>query len=167
MTEQIERKLITGLIDHMTEAGWHLTIVDDGEERFWDQSTEEALATIFSVDDSVMMFDKHQHKRQRVWLVRGNSGYDAIADYTCGDADFNAVMEGPVAELEELLECEARGIEPPKKPNEDQFFGLVLELAQDYGVVGLLRIPGVWELVAEEFKVQALDLWAERQEVLT
>ena len=81
----IERRLVEKLIEVAQAHGYALTKVYDGEERVKVATKNEAMAAVFSVDESVIYF-KHpdEPKGHCAVIVLGNDGWDAIADQSQG-----------------------------------------------------------------------------------
>ena len=77
----IERKVITHLIQTAAAAGYALVSVDDGEALVRVTTEAEALDAVFSVDESKIIF-KHpdEPKGHCAVIVLGNDGWDAVAD---------------------------------------------------------------------------------------
>lgn len=90
----LEERVIRGLIQHLAERGWKLSGCSDGEENFEKPTVDEAVATVFSVDESWLYFkSKEVNRRHWVYLVCGN-GVDVISDNSVRSSDsFDRCME--------------------------------------------------------------------------
>lgn len=88
----LEKRVVRHLIRVMKLAGWAIDFIDDGEKVYID-SEKEAMDTVFSVDDCKIYFRKGQ-RNHWVFIVLGNDGWDAIADYSYSSTDdFEKTME--------------------------------------------------------------------------
>lgn len=100
-----EKRLVRHLIRVMKLAGWEVAFVDDGGENVKCVNESEVLEAVFSVDESKIVFEKDKI-RHYAYIVLGNDGYDAIADYTYRENDdFEKTME-TVMEYANYLETE-------------------------------------------------------------
>lgn len=100
--QEIERKVVRRLIRAMKEKGWNVLYVNDGEEQVKCRTEQEAIDTVFSVDESWIYFskpvsDSRKFKRM-AYIVLGNDGYDCIADHSCSvedesEDDFQSIMD--------------------------------------------------------------------------
>jgi hypothetical protein len=90
---EVERKIVSNLIQVATAAGYALHCVDDGEERVRVSTEAEALEAVFAVDESTIRF-KHpeEPKSHCAVIVLGNGGWDCVADASMGDR-WDAVIE--------------------------------------------------------------------------
>lgn len=88
----LERKVITHMVEKLKEAGWLPYFVDYGDgagEPAW--NLEQVLEEVFAVEESKVLFMKG-HVTKSVLIVLGNDGYDCIADHSLG-GDFEEVMD--------------------------------------------------------------------------
>lgn len=76
----IERRIVRGLIDHLSDRGFEITKVDEGEEVITSDPVE-AMEAIFSVDDCCLYVRKPMFKSHWIQIVLGN-GIDCIVDYS-------------------------------------------------------------------------------------
>ncbi|MCL2874741.1 MAG: hypothetical protein FWF12_00305 [Betaproteobacteria bacterium] len=81
--QAIERKIVRRLIRAMKQKGWNALYVFDGEERAPCKTEREVTDTAFSVDTSIICFQK----LRRVQIVLGNNGYNVIADRSLSNPD--------------------------------------------------------------------------------
>ena len=100
--QDIERKVITHLIQAAQAAGYALVAVDDGEARVRVTTEAEALEAVFSVDESRIIF-KHpeEEKGHCAVIVLGNDGWDCVADSSVGGR-WDAVIEANAVFAETL-----------------------------------------------------------------
>ena len=99
----IEVKIVTKLFEMLEGAGWEPIYVDDGGDDLVPAATwSEALETIDSVEWSKMRV-KRGGGREHIVLILGN-GRDVVSDYSCGDPNFEALMERHADWVETLLE---------------------------------------------------------------
>lgn len=84
-----ERGVLQSLIRYMKPRGFELLGVNDGEETVKTSNEKDALDTVFSVDESWMIFRKQGFTRHSVYVVLGNSPEEVVADwgYKEGDPD--------------------------------------------------------------------------------
>jgi len=75
----LEKKCIRYAIRQLKYAGWIVTHVHDGEERYQVLTEKETLDVIFSVDESTVSVSNGDRKSW-FFVVLGN-GIDCIADY--------------------------------------------------------------------------------------
>ena len=112
--QDIERKVVRHLIRTMKAAGWPVAYVDYGDpddDTVSCKTENEAMDTVFSVDESTIAFRKPAFAKTPamtcfVQIVLGNDGWDCIADYSSNE-EFRAIMENEVAPFCEKLELEA------------------------------------------------------------
>lgn len=97
-----ERKALRHLILTAKAAGFELVRVFDGGASVKCTRVFEAMAAVFSVDESTIFF-KHadQPKAHCAVIVLGNSGAECIADASMGEG-WDAVMEASSAYCETL-----------------------------------------------------------------
>ncbi len=90
----IEKRVILKLIEIAAKHGYVLHSVHDGEERHKVTTPEAAWEVVDSVEESHIYF-KHpdEEKRQTVFVVLGNDGYDAVADCSCGMPAWDKAMQ--------------------------------------------------------------------------
>lgn len=102
--QEIERKVVRHAIRSLRAAGWQLHSVYDGGDEVKVSTEEEAMDAVFAVDDSTVRFTKEGVKGLRgFYVVLGNDGYDAIADYNCNeDDDFGKIMDAEAPYQESL-----------------------------------------------------------------
>ena len=91
--QAIERKVIRHLIRTAKAHGYALVRVWDGEESIRVSTERDAMDTVFSVDESRIVF-KHpsEPKAHCAVIVLGNDGWDAVADSSVGGL-WDAVMD--------------------------------------------------------------------------
>lgn len=109
--ELIERKVVRKLITSMSQHGWAVDSVDDGEMVFHNPSDADVMKAIFSVDESWIRFKKGSMSRS-AFIVLGNSGLDCICDYDtsnpgCTDDDFEEIMRKEIDPYCQSLEDKA------------------------------------------------------------
>lgn len=86
---EVEKKIVRKTIRLMKDAGWNVV----GHNATNDESFEacsgekETIEAVFSVDEAKVYFKKGDLRRQVVFFVMGNDGWDVVCDYT-------APMEG-------------------------------------------------------------------------
>jgi hypothetical protein len=91
---RLERRIVANLIAHLSERGWMVCSVDDGDERTDVTNAKQAMELIFNLDD-VNVFFTNGNRTHRVYLVLGN-GLDIISDHTYAaiqDDDFDASID--------------------------------------------------------------------------
>jgi hypothetical protein len=83
MRREVETKIASALIDDGIAAGYTISVYD-GEETVLTHSTdkEAILSAMFSTDEDILIFAKHNKRVGYVNFVYGNSGWDVIADYS-------------------------------------------------------------------------------------
>lgn len=91
--QAIERRVVRHLIRTAKAHGYALVRVWDGEESIRVSTERDAMDTVFSVDESRIVF-KHpsEPKAHCAVIVLGNDGWDAVADSSEGGL-WDAVME--------------------------------------------------------------------------
>lgn len=97
----LERRVVWNLLDHLGQAGWKVTSVSDGDTRHPMKDDVEVMELVFDLDESWLYATKGEH-RHAIFIVLGNDGYDAVADYHYFDDDrdgFNKLMEAFDGEL--------------------------------------------------------------------
>ena len=92
---KIERQLVRHLIRVMKLAGWNAISVNDGGELVPVFGEADTMEAVFAVDESKIYFER-RNVRHWVFIVLGNDGWDAIADYSApeNDKSWNDVMDG-------------------------------------------------------------------------
>ena len=101
---EVERKIVAFLFNTMSQHGWHVDYIFDGQDnvRYAEWVEAKVLDTVFSVDEATISFVKATGCRGRirrsVHIVLGNSGWDCINDHATStpdntEDDFEAVME--------------------------------------------------------------------------
>ena len=105
--QEIELIIITYLVTVMDERGWKVYAIDDGgDEDVSPKNLKDVIDTVFSVEYSVIRFEKNERKHAAV-IVLGNSGYDCISDHSASDNDdFGQIMDEVVYPFGELYEEE-------------------------------------------------------------
>lgn len=89
----IERKIARKAIRLLAEAGWKVVghnATNDGSFEAC-EGEKEAMEALFSVDECHLFFKKGALRRQWIFFVLGNSGWDVINDHTAppeGDAEY-------------------------------------------------------------------------------
>jgi hypothetical protein len=88
LRQELERRIVTQVIDSALAAGYQLS-VDDGEEITVKRSVnkEEILAAMFTTDEDRLHFSRPGDTNLNelsgwVYFVYGNDGYDVVNDYT-------------------------------------------------------------------------------------
>lgn len=106
--QEIERKVVRHLIRTMKAKGWIITRINDGGEEDEDTlnpNETEAMGAIFSVDDSVIIFQKKINEFKTVThfasIILGNDGWDCISDHSCSNHalaydDFEQIMKDEI-----------------------------------------------------------------------
>ena len=100
---EVERKIVAFLFNTMSQHGWHVDYIFDGQDnvRYAEWTEANVLDTVFSVDEAQISFVKDKgwgRLRRNVCIVLGNSGWDCINDHATSNPDntedsFEAVME--------------------------------------------------------------------------
>lgn len=106
--QELEHRLIRKLVRVMKEHGWAVQYVNDGGDCVKCPTEAAVMDTVFSVDESWIRFKKGDDSHV-VFIVLGNDGYDAIADYGYSDPDldgFKAIMESEISAYQDKLERE-------------------------------------------------------------
>ena len=105
--QEIELIIITYLVTVMDERGWKVYAIDDGgDEDVSPKNLKDVIDTVFSVEYSVIRFEKNKRKHAAV-IVLGNSGYDCISDHSFSPSDdFGQIMDEVVYPFGELYEEE-------------------------------------------------------------
>ncbi len=105
--QEIELTIVTYLVTVMDERGWKVYAIDDGgDEDVSPKNLKDVIDTVFSVEYSVIRFEKNKRKHAAV-IVLGNSGYDCISDHSASDNDdFEQIMDEVVYPFGELHEEE-------------------------------------------------------------
>ena len=98
-----ERKIVAFLFNTMSQHGWHVDYIFDGQDnvRYVEWTEAKVLDTVFSVDEATISFVKSTGRgriRRNVYIVLGNSGWDCINDHSLSnpnnpDDNFETVME--------------------------------------------------------------------------
>ena len=103
--QEIELTIVTYLVTVMDERGWKVYAIDDGgDEDVSPKNLKEVIDTVFSVEYSVIRFEKNKRKHAAV-IVLGNSGYDCISDHRFPPSDdFGQIMDEVVYPFGELYE---------------------------------------------------------------
>jgi hypothetical protein len=89
---KIERRVVANMIHTLSLAGFHLWKIFDGDSETLVTDTKSAMELIFNLDDCYVYFEGKEARTHWVRLVMGNSGWDVINDYTCGNK-FGTVMD--------------------------------------------------------------------------
>ena len=105
--QEIELTIVTYLVTVMDERGWKVYAIDDGgDEDVSPKNLKDVIDTVFSVEYSVIRFEKNKRKHAAV-IVLGNSGYDCISDHSFSPSDdFGQIMDEVVYPFGELYEEE-------------------------------------------------------------
>ena len=105
--QEIELTIVTYLVTVMDERGWKVYAIDDGgDEDVSPKNLKDVIDTVFSVEYSVIRFEKNERKHAAV-IVLGNSGYDCISDHSFSPSDdFGQIMDEVVYPFGELYEEE-------------------------------------------------------------
>ena len=105
--QEIELTIVTYLVTVMDERGWKVYAIDDGgDEDVSPKNLKDVIDTVFSVEYSVIRFEKNKRKHAAV-IVLGNSNYDCISDHSASDNDdFGQIMDEVVYPFGELYEEE-------------------------------------------------------------
>jgi hypothetical protein len=98
---KLERRIATQCIAELLEAGYALG-VNDGEDTTIENSTDPTalLAAMFTTDEDYLLAFKDGERVGWVRFVYGNSGWDAICDYTMNLEPALAKTEALSAQLE-------------------------------------------------------------------
>jgi len=100
----VERDVVSKLILMAAEAGWVCTHVDNGDGGVKVTTLEQAMDEAFAADDATLAFRKNGHA-MHVYVVLGNDGWDAVADYSAPAEDvegWNTLMAAHEAYCEAL-----------------------------------------------------------------
>jgi len=106
---RVERAVIWNLGQHLKANGFEVVGVDNGDDETIKVSdVKSAMEEIFAVDEATLYVRKQGSRNHGIFIVLGNDGWDAVADYgfTDGDPDqFQATMEAFDAEevMQQLL----------------------------------------------------------------
>jgi hypothetical protein len=97
ITAENEEKIILATDKALSQHGWTLVGVNDGEDFIRHDDINKALEDIFAVEESYIYYTK-DGKRKCVYLILGNGNYglDVISDYSTGngfDEIIDAVLE--------------------------------------------------------------------------
>ena len=105
--QEIEPTIVTYVVTVMDECGWKVYAIDDGgDEDVSPKNLKDVIDTVFSVEYSVIRFEKNGRKHAAV-IVLGNSGYDCISDHSFSPSDdFGQIMDEVVYPFGELYEEE-------------------------------------------------------------
>lgn len=104
--QEIERKVVRHLIRTMKAHGWIAEKVNDGEERVRCHTETEVIDNVFGVDESRVHFHNNATGDWCVvFIVLGNSGWDAICDYSY-TPEFQKIMLEEIDPYCERLELE-------------------------------------------------------------
>ena len=97
-----ERKIVAFLFNTMSQHGWHVDYIFDGQDnvRYVEWTEAKVLDTVFSVEEATISFVKSTGRecvRRNVYIVLGNSGWDCINDHSLfnpnnPDDNFETVM---------------------------------------------------------------------------
>ena len=102
-----ERIIIKNLIQTMAAHGWKVDHIWDGGEEVRSDNLDAQLDTVFTVDESHIIFENVAGRQQWVSLILGN-GFDVISDYSyalhSGD-NFGSVMLKHVNPFVKALEA--------------------------------------------------------------
>ena len=100
---EVERKIVAFLFNTMSQHGWQVDYIFDGQDnvRYAEWTEAKVLDTVFSVDDATVSFVKSTGRcpgRSVVDIILGNSGWDCVNDHSLSnpnnpDDNFEAVME--------------------------------------------------------------------------
>ena len=104
---EVERKIVAFLYNTMSQHGWHIDYIFDGQDnvRYAEWTEAKVLDTVFSVDESLISFVKitelkrvQTRTRRSVSIILGNDGWDCISDNSLSNPnipedDFEAVMK--------------------------------------------------------------------------
>lgn len=77
----VEKEIVGKTVDLMQESGWNAVAVHDGEELVKTEKKEEVIVSVFSVDESRVVFKKNNEKCMVLFVI-GNSGWDVISDHS-------------------------------------------------------------------------------------
>jgi len=100
----VERDVVSKLILMAAEAGWVCTHVDNGDGGVKVTTLEQAMDEAFAADDATLAFRKNGHAMY-AYIVLGNDGWDAVADYSAPAEDvegWNTLMAAHSAYCEAL-----------------------------------------------------------------
>jgi hypothetical protein len=91
--QQIERRVVRGLIRFMKKHDFSAARVDNGEERIRTPREQDVMEHAFSVDMSQIEFTHPTKTGGWVMLVMGNDGWDVISDWSYVDgSEFSTLM---------------------------------------------------------------------------
>lgn len=93
--QQAERAIVRRVIREAKKAGYLPEVTWDGGEYVKTPNESAVMDAVFAVDEATVHFDAgkgNNGKSHGVFFVLGNSGWDVISDYHCGDEEFNAVL---------------------------------------------------------------------------
>ena len=100
---EVERKIVEFLFNTMSQHGWQVDYIFDGQDnvRYAEWTEAKVLDTVFSVDDATVSFVKSTGRgriRRVVDIILGDSGWDCVNDHSLSnpnnpDDNFEAVME--------------------------------------------------------------------------
>ena|SRR5665213_1689223 len=78
---KIERRVVWNLLSQLNDAGFTAWAVDDGDERTACESIKDVMELVFNLDEAHIYCEGKSGKRNWMYIVLGNDGYDAISDY--------------------------------------------------------------------------------------
>lgn len=98
--QQIERRVVWNLLQFMAQNGWIVRRINDGDDNHQfkgDTQTriKAAMELVFNLDECHIYFwDGSSKKGHVAYIILGNDGWDAIADYGFSETDnFATVMQ--------------------------------------------------------------------------
>lgn len=114
--QNIEKKIITCIVQEAIKKGFLLTIYDGDAHPIKGSNDEAAIMKeLFACDEEwIILHDQDKQWVGSMLFIYGNDGYDVVADYSWTEKDgrnTHPVMEqlldqGPVKELTDQLEKE-------------------------------------------------------------
>ena len=97
---EIERKIVTRLIDDLLAAGCELRVYDESEYEPWTRIRAEVIDDVMNADEDVLHVRRASDGLSGwVHLVYGNEGWDVVSDYT---TNVMALLAGVNAYAENL-----------------------------------------------------------------
>jgi hypothetical protein len=101
--QEIEKRIVTKVVDDLLAAGYALNVDDGGEDPFvFDHpltSREQILGALINTDEDYLYAFKGKDQVGWVRFVYGNDGWDVICDYI---VNLEAALKGAHDLVEEL-----------------------------------------------------------------
>lgn len=87
----MERAIVWNLCRYMAANGWHVNVVDDGDDNIAVEDAKAAMELIFNLDQAWIGFKKDEAMHE-AFLVLGN-GEDIVSDWNYSNTDdFNDII---------------------------------------------------------------------------